>query len=227
MNRGIRSVAILCAVTAGFALATVRAADLPPGPSKVPPEIKVAPASMRDLGTPISERAPKDKTTPQPVPLGANCGTFWTGWLDTPDADANPCPKNCVRGERQVVKTHKQGDKTLYDARYQCHRMVTHAPPKAEPEVVRTKVIDTSPLKLTGTRFPTRTIDTAPLKLTGTRIPTRTIDTPPLRLTGTRFPTKTIDTPALKLTGTRTAQTLSPRDRAIESGAIRNNPPPR
>jgi hypothetical protein len=51
-----------------------------------------------------------------------NCGTFWTGWMDNPDADVNPCPKGCVRGERQILNTHKNGDTIEYEARYQCYK---------------------------------------------------------------------------------------------------------
>lgn len=60
-----------------------------------------------------------------------NCGTFWTPPVEDPEADVNPCPKGCERGERQLVNAHKQGDKTVYAARYQCYRIpvVAKRPP--------------------------------------------------------------------------------------------------
>lgn len=50
-----------------------------------------------------------------------NCGTHWTGYVDDPKVDVNPCPTNCVRGERQTVNTRKEGSKLKYSARYQCY----------------------------------------------------------------------------------------------------------
>ena len=66
--------------------------------------------------------------TPSKTPARANCGTAWTGWTEDPNTDLNPCPKNCERGERQLVKSYKQGDKTLFSARYQCYRAAAGAP---------------------------------------------------------------------------------------------------
>jgi hypothetical protein len=50
-----------------------------------------------------------------------NCGTQWTDWVTDPEADVNPCPSMCERGERQVLNSRKDGDTELYQARYQCY----------------------------------------------------------------------------------------------------------
>lgn len=50
-----------------------------------------------------------------------SCGTFWTGYVDDPNVDVNPCPTNCERGERQTLNSRKEGDKLKYQARYQCY----------------------------------------------------------------------------------------------------------
>jgi len=49
-----------------------------------------------------------------------SCGTHWTGYVDDPNVNVNPCPTNCERGERQTVNTRKEGGKLKYQARYQC-----------------------------------------------------------------------------------------------------------
>jgi len=48
-----------------------------------------------------------------------NCGTFWTAWGDDPNADVNPCPANCERGERLAVR--QSGDKLKHQANYRCY----------------------------------------------------------------------------------------------------------
>jgi hypothetical protein len=50
-----------------------------------------------------------------------NCGTAWTDWVTDPEADVNPCPATCMRGERQVLDSRKSGDTEQYQARYQCY----------------------------------------------------------------------------------------------------------
>jgi hypothetical protein len=55
------------------------------------------------------------------APAKKNCGTFWTGSVDDPNADVNPCPKNCERGELQVVNRNRSGNALQYSMRYQCY----------------------------------------------------------------------------------------------------------
>lgn len=50
-----------------------------------------------------------------------SCGTYWTGWLKDPNADANPCPKGCQRGKQLQLNQHKNGDTTEYEANYECY----------------------------------------------------------------------------------------------------------
>jgi hypothetical protein len=50
----------------------------------------------------------------------ANCGDYHTGWVDVPNADVNPCPKSCLRGEQLSVDQHP-GDSPLYSAWYHCY----------------------------------------------------------------------------------------------------------
>ena len=50
-----------------------------------------------------------------------SCGTYWTGWLKDPNADANPCPKGCQRGKQLQLNQHKNGDATEYEANYECY----------------------------------------------------------------------------------------------------------
>jgi hypothetical protein len=107
--------------------------------------------------------------TPSKTPARANCGTAWTGWTEDPNTDLNPCPKNCERGERQMVKTYKQGDKTLHSARYQCYRGAAGTP-----------AITTARLVVNGLRL--RSITTAPLQMSG--VTPKNITTGALRMSG-------------------------------------------
>lgn len=124
--------------------------------------------------------------TPSKTPARANCGTAWTGWTEDPNTDLNPCPKNCERGERQLVKSYKQGDKTLFSARYQCYRAAAGAP-----------AITTERLVVNGLR--PRAITTEPLQFSGS--PPRNILTEAIRVSGPR--PKSIVTPALEVSGKR------------------------
>jgi len=65
-----------------------------------------------------------------------NCGTVHTGWVNDPEADVNPCPKACERGERLWVSDWKSGAKTLYDGVYRCYlpELVVAQPPGALSE---------------------------------------------------------------------------------------------
>lgn len=93
----------------------------------------VAPAVSAPQDEPPSDQSthvPKVTTPTDLITLAApssrqNCGTFWTGLIDDPDADVNPCPKGCGRGEQQVVNTHVDGDSTRYEVRYQCYEPET------------------------------------------------------------------------------------------------------
>lgn len=84
---------------------------LPPGPGPAPTGID--PSRTNGLPRPATERAvviPRE-----------NCGTFWTGWVNDPSADVNPCPANCKRGERVQINQHKSGNITQYEAKYECY----------------------------------------------------------------------------------------------------------
>lgn len=112
---------------------TVQGAEKPGVPSQgpsagpggqgigLPPRRKEGPMA-RGAPTPGAPAPGADVTASK---RGPNCGTFWTTRVEDPEVDVNPCPKNCTRGERQLVNTYKQGNKTLYDARYQCYQMAT------------------------------------------------------------------------------------------------------
>lgn len=119
------------------------------------------------------------------APPGANCGTYWTGWTEDPNADLNPCPKDCERGERQLVNTSKQGDKTLYAARFQCYRGAA------------TPAVTTETLEVHGLR--PRRIATEALRVEGLR--PRQIVTEALVVSGPRA--RIVETPALEVRGKR------------------------
>lgn len=89
--------------------------------------------ALRPLSPNITPSTPRNKPATPAGAAGAaggpNCGTHWTNWTKDPQTNVNPCPPGCVRGERQLVKTHKQGDTILYDARYQCYGTATRTPP--------------------------------------------------------------------------------------------------
>jgi len=78
------------------------------------------PSSGKNLmarpGTAPVEKGPGAVVVPR-----ANCGTYHTGWVDDPEADVNPCPEVCERGERLWVNSQKSGDKTQYDGTYSCY----------------------------------------------------------------------------------------------------------
>ena len=69
------------------------------------------------------------------VPRGS-CGTHWTGWVQDPNADVNPCPKGCERGKRLRLDQHKNGKATEYQANYECYLPKLEVPQpalKAQP----------------------------------------------------------------------------------------------
>jgi len=83
-----------------------------------------------------------------------------------------------------MVKTYKQGDKTLYDARYQCYRAAAGAPAITTARLVvngvRPRSITTATLQMSGS--PPKTIVTEALRVSGPR--PRDITTPPLVMSG-------------------------------------------
>ena len=107
------------------------------GLSKTPPTS--APAAVGQLSKPASK--PVSETTPTLVAKGPgaivipreNCGTYHTGWVDDPNADVNPCPAHCERGERLWINSHANGNKTEYDGAYRCYlpELVIEPPPLA------------------------------------------------------------------------------------------------
>ena len=62
---------------------------------------------------------------------GENCGTYWTGWMETLDTEVNPCPQNCVRGQKPTVKTGLSDHGIKYDVNYQCYTATTTMAPGA------------------------------------------------------------------------------------------------
>jgi hypothetical protein len=92
----------------------------------------VAAAPQDQPASKLSTRTPKvtapaasiKPVAPRPAPTRKNWGTVWTGWIDDPDADVNPCQKGLERGEQRQVKTYKSGDTTRYDVNYQCYLLV-------------------------------------------------------------------------------------------------------
>jgi len=100
-----------------------KATDTPLGDRKQNPK-----AALPNASRPMPRNG--NSLSTQPLPLApeaaivlprANCGTSWTGWVDDPNADVNPCPKTCERGERQVLNRRKEGKALKYQARYQCY----------------------------------------------------------------------------------------------------------
>ncbi len=83
-------------------------------------------APATSLLTPLAKAGPGAIVIPRD-----SCGTHWTEWSDDPQADANPCPPACERGERQVLDSRKVGDETQYQARYECYlpELVVDQPP--------------------------------------------------------------------------------------------------
>jgi len=65
------------------------------------------------------------------APPRRNCGTFWTTKQIDPNADVNPCPANCERGELRLVSRSTSGDKSYYEMNYQCYMAKPGAKPGA------------------------------------------------------------------------------------------------
>ena len=91
-------------------------------PQDIPSQAPVAsgklskPASKLLIKTAPSAKGPGAIVIPR-----ENCGTHWTAWVDDPNGDVNPCPSGCERGEREILNSHRTGDKEQYQARYQCY----------------------------------------------------------------------------------------------------------
>ena len=100
--------AIACAAT--VALGPARAW------AQTPPTGVRSRAAANALLTQPAERGPGAIVIPRD-----NCGTHWTAWGSDPNADSNPCPPACERGERQVLNSRKTADQEQYQARYQCY----------------------------------------------------------------------------------------------------------
>jgi hypothetical protein len=90
---------------------------------------KPSPAAALPASSPQLPQRNESMATPaRPALPGAvvvvprqSCGTYWTGWLKDPNADANPCPKGCQRGKQLQLNQHKNGDTTEYEANYECY----------------------------------------------------------------------------------------------------------
>ena len=161
---------------------------------------------------------------------GQNCGTFWTTKQNDPNADVNPCPANCERGELNWVKRGVSGGKSHYEMNYRCYVAGSMAkavsPPKTKPtdgvkehprDAFHPKVIVTESMRVTGTRRPPfvpKVITTDAMQLTGMRRPP--------------FSPKIITAPSMELTGTRLRRLPINTDKPIEpaaGGAERVKPP--
>jgi hypothetical protein len=110
---------------------TVQGASRPGERQGSSPTVK-KPATLENAQGDAATTNPRGKKAATPVaPARGNCGTFWTAKVEDPEVDVNPCPKDCERGERQLVKPYKQGNKMLYEARFQCYRMAAVPQAKA------------------------------------------------------------------------------------------------
>jgi len=80
-------------------------------------------------------KPPAERATAIIIPR-ENCGTFWTAWGSDPNANANPCPANCERGERLDVREQRTADGTRHQANYRCSlpELVVNPPPAASRE---------------------------------------------------------------------------------------------
>ncbi|HXH72091.1 MAG TPA: hypothetical protein VNI58_04675, partial [Mariprofundaceae bacterium] len=116
--------------------------------------------------------APKPSTTDYSG--RETCGTAWTGWIDSPDADVNPCSKDCEPGEQQIVDANIRNGAAQYNIRYQCYKAL----PAQSAE--QPKVITTPALQITGIQ--PKVITTPTLQITG--IQPKVITTPTLQITG-------------------------------------------
>ena len=110
---------------------TVQGASRPGERQGSSPTVK-KPATLENAQGDAATTNPRGKKAATSVaPVRRNCGTFWTAKVEDPEVDVNPCPKDCERGERQLVKPYKQGNKMIYEARYQCY-FRTAAVPQAK-----------------------------------------------------------------------------------------------
>ena len=65
------------------------------------------------------------------TPARTNCGTFWTARQSDPNADLNPCPANCERGELLDARRGRAGDKLYYELNYRCYAAQPRVPARA------------------------------------------------------------------------------------------------
>ena len=149
-------------------------------------------ASALTLVVALGSASPHAAAEPKPPPQSSraqpakrvNCGTFWTGWTEDPNTNVNPCPKNCERGERELVNTGKRGGTIVYEARYRCYAAAASTAALTTGRLafngLRPVAITTAPLQMSGS--PPRIILTGTLRMSGPR--PRDITTAPLLMSG-------------------------------------------
>lgn len=107
------------------------------------------------------------------APPRTNCGTFWTARQGDLNADVNPCPANCERGELQDVRRGRSDDKVHYEMNYRCYVKAAKFGPR---------VITTSKIEVVG-RAP-KAIQTGTIRISG--VLPRTFNTSRIEITGIR-----------------------------------------
>lgn len=126
------------------------------------------------------------------TPPRRDCGTMWTGWQSDPKSAANPCPANCERGELRLVNRSLTDGKLVYDMNYRCYfkeadtAQASPPSPQNAPAAATPRIIESEPIRLTGTRVPPRFVKTRRIRLAGTRVQPKFVTTPQILLTGTR-----------------------------------------
>ena len=155
------------------------------------------------------------------APPRSNCGTFWTKRQSDPNADVNPCPANCERGELLDVRRGRSGDKLHYEMNYRCYAKRTSELTAKKVAVTNLKLIGAGPsAAVTVTQLtlvaagPTPTVTVAELTLTGAG-PMANVSVSSMSLVGSG-PIASVSVPAMALIG---SERLPGAAISVEKGA--------